>query len=318
MSNSVVVLSTYNGSKWVVEQLDSLLSQTLLPEAIIISDDCSTDYTVPLIVDYLQEHNGYPVSVSLSVNSHNQGWRANFRNLIISAANEGADYIFPCDQDDIWEPEKIQDMVSVMEAHADIDVLTCSVEPMYEEGAQHTGADTSESPDSLHHIRHPAFGPQFIYVKRPGCTYCVRGSFVKRIARYWPSSSPHDQVLWSYSLLYGSLGLLDERLVRFRRHSGNASARKLITWVDRFKGVQQYRRLAKEMISLCQNGWSISSDNLYLLNDFDEWLQQRENLLSGKNRIRNAISVTRGIRFYAFRRSWAKDLALAFFRNARL
>lgn len=225
-----VVLSTYNGSRYVRKQLDSLLSQRKLPDSIVISDDCSTDETPKIVRDYIAEHHDSPVSFEFSVNDKNIGWKANFMRLISHCE---ATYIFPCDQDDIWNPNKIESMVEIMEAHPDLDVLACSVEPIYEVGSQMTDAGSFEAEPGQELFEREDFSPNFMYIRHPGCSYCVRTSFVKRILPYWEEGYPHDAVLWRFAVLEGGAGVINERLIKFRRHEGNASDRRKQTRQDR-------------------------------------------------------------------------------------
>lgn len=88
------------------EQLDSLLAQTYKPLEIIISDDGSSDST-RRIIEHFSDAN--PGRVKLVENSERQGLNNNFMNAYRSAAGE---YIFPCDQDDIWKQDKVERLIS--------------------------------------------------------------------------------------------------------------------------------------------------------------------------------------------------------------
>ena len=98
-----IVLSTYNGSQYIEEQLDSLRNQTYTADEVLISDDCSQDNTVQIIETYIKKYE--LLNWKLEVNEKNCGWRKNFMNLITSAMG---DIVFTCDQDDIWSADKIQ------------------------------------------------------------------------------------------------------------------------------------------------------------------------------------------------------------------
>lgn len=98
-----VVMSTYNGEKYITEQLDSLRTQSQSADEVIIADDCSTDHTVEIVRRYINQHNLSDWQVI--VNQHNKGWRRNFMEAMWSASG---DLIFPCDQDDIWRNDKIK------------------------------------------------------------------------------------------------------------------------------------------------------------------------------------------------------------------
>jgi glycosyltransferase involved in cell wall biosynthesis len=96
-----IALCTYNGEKYLKEQLDSLLAQTYQNLEIIIVDDGSTDNTYRMITDFAEKDK----RIQYSQNASNLGYNKNFEKTI--SLTKG-DFIAICDQDDIWEPDKIQ------------------------------------------------------------------------------------------------------------------------------------------------------------------------------------------------------------------
>lgn len=101
MNNMIsVAMTTYNGEKYLREQLDSLYSQTILPDEIIVVDDCSTDDTHKILEEY---HN--KKGLVYIINERNLGVNKNFEKAISLCRG---DYIAISDQDDVWFPEKIE------------------------------------------------------------------------------------------------------------------------------------------------------------------------------------------------------------------
>lgn len=96
-----VVICTYNGAKFVAEQLDSVLRQTRPADEIIIQDDGSTDATLTILRDYAAR---YPV-IRLFQNATSMGVNANFYSAMRRAQG---DFIALCDQDDLWEADKLE------------------------------------------------------------------------------------------------------------------------------------------------------------------------------------------------------------------
>lgn len=94
-----VCLATYNGARYIKEQIDSILLNLNANDEIIISDDKSTDNTVQIIKDYKNPQ------IKLYTNEGPHGFIHNFENAIQHAKG---DYIFLSDQDDIWTPNKIE------------------------------------------------------------------------------------------------------------------------------------------------------------------------------------------------------------------
>lgn len=96
-----IALCTYNGERYLVEQLDSILAQTYPRLEIVISDDGSSDATPALLQDYARRD----PRIILLKNSRNLGFVKNFERALSAC---GGDYIALADQDDIWLPNKIQ------------------------------------------------------------------------------------------------------------------------------------------------------------------------------------------------------------------
>lgn len=96
-----VVMCTYNGAKYLKEQLDSIINQTYPIFELIIQDDCSTDTTMILLDEYKK---GYPF-IQIHNNEKRKGINGNFFSAIEKATG---DYIAISDQDDIWELDKLE------------------------------------------------------------------------------------------------------------------------------------------------------------------------------------------------------------------
>ena len=105
-----VVLTTYNGKQHIVELLDSIANQTVLPDEVIIADDQSTDNTVNIVKEYIEIHK--LENWFVYVNPINLGWQKNFKEAISRATG---DYIFLADQDDIWMSKKIEEYINYFE-----------------------------------------------------------------------------------------------------------------------------------------------------------------------------------------------------------
>jgi glycosyltransferase involved in cell wall biosynthesis len=103
-----VALTTCNGEKFLREQLDSLYNQTIVPDEIVVVDDCSNDKTVEILEEYKQKY-----GLIYCVNRANLGVNKNFEKAISLCTG---DYIAICDQDDVWFIEKIEKSYLKMKA----------------------------------------------------------------------------------------------------------------------------------------------------------------------------------------------------------
>jgi glycosyltransferase involved in cell wall biosynthesis len=99
-----IAMCTYNGEKYIEEQLQSIIQQTMEPDEIIICDDCSQDNTVSIIKHTLEKWSG---KWQLIVNEKNLGYKKNFQKAITLCSG---DIIYLSDQDDVWDLKKIEIM----------------------------------------------------------------------------------------------------------------------------------------------------------------------------------------------------------------
>jgi glycosyltransferase involved in cell wall biosynthesis len=99
-----VALCTYNGEKFLREQIDSILAQTYKNLEIVIVDDCSTDKTTNIINAYAEKDK----RIKLFQNESNLGFNKNFERALGLTSGE---YIAISDQDDIWLPQKLQSLL---------------------------------------------------------------------------------------------------------------------------------------------------------------------------------------------------------------
>lgn len=101
-----IALATYNGERFLGEQLDSLLTQTYSNFEIVISDDASTDSTHKILDEYQKKDK----RIKWTVNPNPNGFIKNFEHAISLCKGE---VIFLCDQDDVWYENKIAEHVKI-------------------------------------------------------------------------------------------------------------------------------------------------------------------------------------------------------------
>lgn len=99
-----IAMATYNGEKYLKEQLDSIYAQTYKNIEVIVTDDCSTDNTVEILEKYSKSH-----GLRYYVNEKNLGFVKNFEKVISLCEGE---YIALSDQDDIWKKNKLEILIN--------------------------------------------------------------------------------------------------------------------------------------------------------------------------------------------------------------
>lgn len=221
METISVVLSSYNGEMYILEQLESIKNQTMPIDEVIICDDCSTDNTFLIIKDFISKNE--LEKWTLKKNKTNIGWQKNFMSLINEAKGS---YIFTADQDDIWMNYKIKEMVEIMKTNQRIDLLCSNYIPYYEKGAQKINKELLKDEKSSDILEKYTVDHNFLHVKRPGCTYCIRKKFFDEVKNNWRNVDTHDGFLSREANLRGGLYLYKKNTIKFRRHANNTSTRK--------------------------------------------------------------------------------------------
>lgn len=119
-----VAMATYNGERFIREQLESIVNQTILPDEIIVRDDRSTDRTLSIIEEYADRYKN--IRWDVRKNPANKGFIKNFIGAIL-ACNE--EIILLCDQDDVWRSDRVEKFIeffsdrNVVSLHSEIDII---------------------------------------------------------------------------------------------------------------------------------------------------------------------------------------------------
>ncbi|MFT8668315.1 MAG: glycosyltransferase [Liquorilactobacillus hordei] len=264
-----IVMSTYNGEKFVIEQLDSLRNQTVSANEVIIADDCSTDNTVSLISNYIAKYK--LTSWSVLVNQENLGWRKNFMEALWKSNGE---IVFTCDQDDIWRQDKLEIMTNLMNEHKEISLLTSNYKEFYDDG--HTTIGPWKNDKKLKQI---TLNNNYFLVKSPGCTHCVRRDLVELSKKYWEPEYPHDALLWRLAIFSNGLYSYTDTLINWRKHTTSAFAKEsfnLKTISEKKKWIKISQNFQNTLKTFIKN--DVSSDVNHqksVLKRNDKWLSTR-------------------------------------------
>lgn len=220
-----VALCTHNGEQFIAEQLLSILSQSLPPAEIIMSDDASTDRTVECargVAENFLDHNP-EVNTRFRVLENLQplGVAANFEQAISECS---ADVIALSDQDDLWAADRLERVATEFDNRSELLLLHSDARLIDESGAPlpHTLFDALEVSRSMKNEIHA--GEAFrLLLKRnlvTGATTVFRRSLFD-VARPFPESWLHDEWLAIVAAATGRLDFLEETLVDYRQHDAN-------------------------------------------------------------------------------------------------
>lgn len=213
----MVLLSSYNGEKYISEQLDSLLSQTWNNLKILIRDDGSCDKTVDILEKYRKK---YPNKIDF-VCEKNIGVIKSFFRLI--EMSEESDYYFFCDQDDVWKKEKVEkaiEKIQILEAkNLNKNIGYCSNLKLVDSKLNLIGI-------SFKRILKPSLNDCFFENIITGCTYsCNKSLFllIKQEIKKIDISKiiMHDYFFYFINMLYGELIYDKESYILYRQHESN-------------------------------------------------------------------------------------------------
>ena len=223
MKTVSVVMATYNGEKFLSEQIDSILAQSYPVHELIIQDDCSTDGTTDVVRQYMKEH----PFIKLFVNERNVGYNENFR---LAALHATGDFVALSDQDDIWFPQKLERQVAAI-GNADI----CFSNTL-------DGEALDKHPKLMNH--RCFFEGTILCNQVSGHTMLCRREFVQNPDCWIDGGIFYDQSLTLHALMGGGLVKISEPLNLHRRLPSSVTHYMLtaVTWQPYVYGWSAYRR----------------------------------------------------------------------------
>lgn len=202
-----IALASYNGKKYIQEQLDSFVQQTRQPDELVISDDGSRDGTL-VIVEAFRE--SAPFEVRVLRDQENLGYAGNF-NRALSATT--GDLVFLSDQDDVWFPEKLEKMERAAQGDPDALLIMCDAEltdgALNPVGVTKVGQIRSAGMDMTSFVM--------------GCCIAVEREFLDMVLPIPAGYPAHDNWLVRIADGIGCKAVFDESLQYYRRHDSNAS-----------------------------------------------------------------------------------------------
>jgi glycosyltransferase involved in cell wall biosynthesis len=215
-----IVLATYNGDRFLDAQIQSILAQDYPHWRLIIRDDGSSDCTIEIIQDYLQKEPNRLQWIDRN-SSQNLGIIQNFNYLL---TNTTADYIFLCDQDDVWQSNKLTESLAVMQQleqqwgqetpiliFSDLTVVTDQMKVICSSFWQAHNLDPHRS----------ALQNLLLRNMITGCTVLINRA-LKNCALPIPNNAfMHDWWLGLVASSFGKIGYLSQPTILYRQHENN-------------------------------------------------------------------------------------------------
>lgn len=222
-----ILMATYNGEKYISEQLESIINQTYKNWTLYICDDGSTDNTVEILSKYVTK---YPNIILIESRFHHLGACNNFFNLL---SRVNSHYYMFSDQDDIWLPFKIEKTYSKIKQvetqypqtpiliHSDLKIVNSSAQIIYNSFWKFTKI----KPTILQHM-------SFLPVCNPctGCTMLINNN-VKELIYPIPHDAPmHDLWIAFKVSKYGIISNVRDATILYRQHNNNSIGAKRINF----------------------------------------------------------------------------------------
>ena len=204
-----VCMATYNGKRFLNEQVESILPQLSLTDELIISDDGSTDGTRELLDEYAKKD----LRIKL-IDGPGEGLIANFEHAIQTSQGE---FVFLADQDDVWLPKKVATMTNYFYDHPDINLVVADL----------VIVDSALTPIEPSYFAYrkvrKGFVKNIIRSGYIGAGMAFRSTLKEKILPF-PSNIPmHDMWIALISEWENKSAFIKEPLTLYRRHEDNAS-----------------------------------------------------------------------------------------------
>ncbi|KHG33795.1 glycosyltransferase family 2 protein [Sulfurospirillum sp. MES] len=204
--NISVCIATWNGQKYIKEQLDSILSQLSEYDEVVISDDSSTDKTVEIIKSYNDKR------IKILENQNFKSPIFNFENALKYADGK---IIILADQDDVWKKNKIEKIKEYMQNYdlvlSDADIID---------------KNSSIVKESFYEINNSKSGFFKNLMKNSflGCTMAFNQKILEKSLPFPKDLPMHDWWIGLIGEIYGKTYFIEDKLISYRRHGGNISS----------------------------------------------------------------------------------------------
>lgn len=273
-----ILMASYNGEKYISQQIESILTQSYTDWKLYINDDCSTDNTAEIAKKYSEK---YPNKIFFTQNNKNSGSSGiNFFNMI---SKSSGDIVMTADQDDIWLKDKVKTAVGILENEKGPALLHTDLQI-----ADESGNVLCKSMIKTQHINVNRKTTNKLIVQNiaTGCTIAFNRQLADLIKA--PQGQPvHDWYIAVVASIFGKIIFSDTADILYRQHGGNACGAVDMSSsgyiIQRFKDTKK----GKHMLEL---GYDIAGEIIRLYNIDNKMLKEYSNMKS-YSKIRRLITV---------------------------
>jgi len=217
--NYEVILCSYNGRLYIIEQLESIVQQSIQPSKIILSDDGSSDDTILLVKEFMSNYDDIELII---IDGPRKGPSVNFLSSLQYSTEE---YVFFSDQDDIWLKGKIERYLEhITKFSKNVPLLLFSDALLVDENRNFEGVTHLQHLNIKPNELHPNVLIFFNYIQ--GATICLNSDLVNLINSQIKNTGLNNIVIhdWWCALIanyFGEIIFIDEALIEYRQHKNN-------------------------------------------------------------------------------------------------
>lgn len=210
-----VLLCTYNGEKYIYEQIESIINQSENVDEIIISDDCSNDNTIDIIKNNFLN---CEIDIKININKENLGFKKNFYNALELCSG---DIIFFSDQDDVWMSNKVKRVMEIFKENTNALLVFSNAEVTDQKLNKvsylldDVHFDDSIMNDSYSQLKN-ILADNFI----TGATMAMKKDLIDK-AMPFGTNWPHDYWFGVVAAINCGLYVIKEPLIKYRQHENN-------------------------------------------------------------------------------------------------
>lgn len=213
-----IAMTTYNGERYLREQLDSILSQTVKDFELIVCDDCSTDGTWNI----LEEYKGKDKRISVFRNDGNLGFKKNFEKAISLCKRE---YVALSDQDDIWQTTHLETLLSIIGSK----MLACGNANLIDGNGKKIGLTLAEM-ESLDALSSDGLSQAYTitYFRSAfqGASMLVKRDFLEKALPIPDGANFHDSWFALLSCFCGGMAYTFDVVNNYRFHGHNVTGNR--------------------------------------------------------------------------------------------
>lgn len=239
MKRVQVLLSAYNGEKYLAEQLDSILGQVGVDVSILVRDDGSIDKTIDILSAYAVKYENIEW-----YQGNNLGVQGSFFDLLDRASGQ-ADYYAFSDQDDYWLPEKLLKAVESLQLEFDTE------RPLLYAGKEIYASEDLQTREAFAYSvpREAVFGNALVENICMGCTEVFNRKLLDLVRKHRPSSQIlHDWWLYLSASCFGKVIFDQHAYILYRQHENNQIGMQN-NWVERWRNRFRHFQTLKHSLS---------------------------------------------------------------------